>query len=357
MLILHVLFCIAIYAAVLALFLFIMYYQQLGWIRIPLAILLWVPIYFFFKSRVLYQPLIELMHRIRIASAAPDKFVLYLRPFDSDGDSAYPFQPGSRNSLRDASKRLDTDKTLSEDEAARLAAHLSAKMYFKNRGGNADPYIGSSLWGLEYEEQIAFATRQIGRCITLKNDEQTTAAAIERRRVNREWQSAAQDLMSSAELVVVRPGSTPAIQWEMRQIRDLQEPGRVLLFFPVNAVGYREDNYKGLIPVVEQQFLCELPEQIDADVAVFRFDNDWKPIPVSIKEGGRLVRLWGRQGAKTAAAIRLAIIANGFHSDRAIPWRAVLNMPLNLTMGCLYCLLLAFIVLSAVSSCVSRIFS
>lgn len=256
--------------------------------------------------------------------------VIYLRSFDSDGDSAYPLQGGSWQS----------QQTLLEDIKSDATAALAAwRILFSHRNQAPNEAVASLLTGTGYARQIAFSTRRLGPMAAFENEADYFRTHTLPSNPS-QWRDQIEALLKAARLIVIRPGQSDGVRWEMQRVRAIASPRAVLLFFPVDAFGYREDNYAMLKTVVETCMNCKLPAQLAATECLIGFDEAWQAsaevhsgIPLSMFGTGL-----------TAECLRRALRARALPARRYPPFWATLAMPLNLTLGILLLgmLILAF---------------
>lgn len=100
-----------------------------------------------------------------------------------------------------------------------------------------------------------------------------------------QWQSAVEEELQNAQIVLVQPGATDGVRWELEQIRQKCEPCRVLLCL----AGYwkRPDDYENLILLIRRTMQVNLPRAVpylDRPAFVY-FDPGWVPVfqPMSYK--------------------------------------------------------------------------
>lgn len=100
-----------------------------------------------------------------------------------------------------------------------------------------------------------------------------------------QWQAAVEEELQNAQIVLVQPGATDGVRWELEQIRHKCEPYRVLLCL----AGYwkRPDDYENLILLIRRTMQVNLPRAVpylDRPAFVY-FDAGWVPVfqPLSYK--------------------------------------------------------------------------
>jgi hypothetical protein len=271
----------------------------------------------------------------RRAPPAGSPAVLYLRPFEKDGDSAYPLQGGSRHSQRSIGTT-----TTAEGEAEAVSNEMKAasRSFFSFRSEAPSVDVGSFLWGLGYEQLLRFATQPLGELVAFENEGELAHRVGARLPSDpRAWRAAMQRLVREAQLILIRPGDSHGIRWELRTVRACADPRRVLLFFPRDAFGILEDDYKHLVPIVERELGCELPAALPDRVSLIGFSPEWQAV-MEVHRGPIPLPWYG--GAATAVALSSALEARGLPFRRRPPLRATLNMPLN--VGCAVVMLLIF---------------
>jgi hypothetical protein len=153
-------------------------------------------------------------------------------------------------------------------------------------------------WETE-EEQIAGVMKEIGPFIAIGNPrEKLPELGAARAYVgDNEWQRTVSILISHAQLVVLRPGTTPGFMWEVETVAKSVKPERLLFLIP-----YEKEQYETFCQSADQYFPKLLPEYISpakgflnffsgTDVAglgslrgIVYFEQDWTPrfIPLKI---------------------------------------------------------------------------
>jgi hypothetical protein len=96
------------------------------------------------------------------------------------------------------------------------------------------------------------------------------------------WQEIADQLISDAQLIVLRAGLTPGVLWEVERIRNRAVPVTFLLF--LDDVPARGRPLKGIYREFRESVRNVLRSDLPADpagVRFFRFDENWMPTPLA----------------------------------------------------------------------------
>ena len=114
------------------------------------------------------------------------------------------------------------------------------------------------------EEDLAEALSVIGPVVAIgKPGEPLPEVGAARMYVdNDKWQETVLRLISSAKLVVLRPGGTEGFWWEVKQAFDLVSPGHLLFYFPDGMNTDVKKQYERWRNKVRHFTTCELPENI-----------------------------------------------------------------------------------------------
>ncbi len=213
------------------------------------------------------------------------KPILYLRPFNDDAMTT--LQPSGALSLllgvRDKIQ-IRRNQVAREDNAGRvsilemvLVAHPVSLLRMVIGLG-----AGSS------EETIAHYLRAYGpvRAIGRPGELLPTAGAARAylsATTHNEWQTLVRDELQRCQCVVLQPGTSPGVKWELEQIRSLVEPCKVLMCL----VGYWQEpeRYEELCRLVDSVFPAQMPRVVpflEAPAFVY-FDANWNPIVQEVR--------------------------------------------------------------------------
>ncbi len=134
------------------------------------------------------------------------------------------------------------------------------------------------------EEQLSEAVRPIGPLVALARP----GAALPKPGAARfhaaddEWRDFVIDLLGKARLVVLRPGETEALMWEIDKAFEILEPGQLLILFHRTA----KKEYDAFSSSIEQSVGVALPayKTVRKGFALVAFGDDWKPrfLPLKI---------------------------------------------------------------------------
>jgi len=146
------------------------------------------------------------------------------------------------------------------------------------------PFVGVSpdIEITEYEEDLAGAVSIIGPMIAIAdpNDTSDRVGAARVSAIDSNWRDAVRELSSSASLVVIRPGTTPGIYWELASVVKRGEPRKLILFCAETPP-----------TSIDRLFPKPLPEIIDGDVHFIAFDDQWNPRLLRMNWWSRFIRL------------------------------------------------------------------
>ena len=95
---------------------------------------------------------------------------------------------------------------------------------------------------------------------------------------DRDWQSSISDLLPRAQLVVLVPGSSEGILWEIRQAARVVEHKRILFYLPFveNSGGTRQQQYEQFKKAAEVHYGCRFPDAI-GEALFLGFDSSSQP--------------------------------------------------------------------------------
>lgn len=145
-----------------------------------------------------------------------------------------------------------------------LSDHKFVNRYFQ---------AGTSFWGPLMQFQCNRLFSEIGPFIAIgRPGEKIPGMGAARLYVpDDQWQSVVSDLFHRARLVVVQPGTTPGLQWEIGQLRREVTPEKLLFVLPE-----REQEYQAFRSWVDQELPVALPESMPSS-RFLAFDSQWKP--------------------------------------------------------------------------------
>jgi hypothetical protein len=185
-------------------------------------------------------------------------------------------------------KAINGDSLLHDDDRAPVLYLRS----FLSDGTPAPETAGIlNSWRGDEEEQIEHAMNEIGPFVAIgrpgEDLPELEAARIYRK--GEDWQSWVTRMIGSAQLIILRAGTTEGFWWEVRQVAALAKPERVVFLLPFGHAQYAKFRERA-----EGMLLCKLPDHphkrksiwtrpIGGEVesgslqAVLYFDNDWTP--------------------------------------------------------------------------------
>jgi hypothetical protein len=130
------------------------------------------------------------------------------------------------------------------------------------------------------EEQLADAVRPIGPLVAIGRPGEALPlpGALRVYAGNDEWQAEVGRMLASAQLVILRPGASEGVRWEIEQVFRSVVPERLLLLM----VGVKQPAYESFARLVQSAAGAELPSfaQVREGRAVrgvLRFDMQWRP--------------------------------------------------------------------------------
>jgi len=140
--------------------------------------------------------------------------------------------------------------------------------------------ITSAATGTE-EEQLADAMKEVGPFVAIgRPGEPLPELGAARVYVgDTEWQDRVRQLMSSAQLVVLRGGGTAGLQWEVRNVFANVSPERIVFLLP-----YDPEQYEVFRQRAEEYTPCRLPPYPPGKIpsagsirGILLFEHDWTP--------------------------------------------------------------------------------
>lgn len=159
---------------------------------------------------------------------------------------------------------------------------------------------------LTEEEIMAEELSMIGPCVAVGSPgERLPALGMARRYYeNDKWQEGVQELMQSAELVVMRAtsGVAPGFWWELERAIKIVDPKKLLIILPFmiedehDANSIELDKYENFREAANKILLKELPLFSVVTVpwmtlsAVVTFQSDWTPKILSLFEMGMTLK-------------------------------------------------------------------
>jgi hypothetical protein len=136
------------------------------------------------------------------------------------------------------------------------------------------PLIISISKEQSFEEAFAF----LGEFITVgRPRERLQPVGASRVYVKDDWKREVADYMAQARLVIVRPGESEGIRWEIEQVLMTLPPERILFYLQYRGSKKRKEKAYGVFRSHIQLLLSkELPKQLEKSIYLI-FDNSWDP--------------------------------------------------------------------------------
>jgi len=163
--------------------------------------------------------------------------------------------------------------------------------------------VFSYFFNKSEEELLANIFRKLGPCIAIGiPDEQLPPLGMARMKLpEEEWQAKVQELLSRAQVVILRAGHTKKFLWEVEQAIKLVRPERLLFLlpFPTNPAlaGRESPRYVKFRQDIEQHLPCKLPAFHGASInegsltGVLFFGPDWSPHVIALDKFGSTLPL------------------------------------------------------------------
>lgn len=105
------------------------------------------------------------------------------------------------------------------------------------------------------------------------------------------WQHKVFELFRGASLVIITPGDSPSLNWELMQVRDHVDPTKILIYLP--SGWNRKETCDSARRMVAESFSRELPRDL-GKCAFIWFSDDWEPILLGKNGPSWSVRLRGQ---------------------------------------------------------------
>ena len=203
------------------------------------------------------------------------KPILFLRPFEDD--AAMSLQPtGVLSAITGVRGPSSISRTWSSaSEGGRISATNIAVISHPARMFRMLLNIGAG----SSEETIARHFESYGPVVAIGRPGEllSTPGAARVYLADDEWQAVVLDELKRSQAVVMQPGSTEGVRWELERIRERVEPYRVLLCLV--SFWKDPDRYEDLTRLLRRTFRVEMPRIIpflDRPAFVY-FDAGWVP--------------------------------------------------------------------------------
>lgn len=135
-----------------------------------------------------------------------------------------------------------------------------------------------------------------------------------------DWQIAVTRELERAQAVVLQPGTTPGVRWELAKIRECVEPYRVLICL---AGYWRSPQYEKLRKLVREELRVTLPRAIPYldGFSFIWFESNWAPHVQQVSYKNPII--WPLVGDATDLGYTLQPFVQGMHGgDREPPRNA-----------------------------------
>ena len=128
------------------------------------------------------------------------------------------------------------------------------------------------------EQNFQNVFTSFGRFITFgKPHEWLQPIGASRVYVQDDWRREVAHLMSVARLVIIRPGESVSIKWEIEQVGQLVPPERIVFYLQFRGWRKRKERaYQSFRHHLESRFPTNLPEQLGR-ARFLVFDHSWNP--------------------------------------------------------------------------------
>lgn len=142
---------------------------------------------------------------------------------------------------------------------------------------------GTSLIGRfgSFEEQLSLALEPIGPLVAIGKPGEVlpTPGAVRRYASDTDWQTQVQGWLSEAQLVILRPGFTEGLWWELREVMERLLPQHVLIL----VTRMNQSDYRRFAELCEQRLSRQLPafETVSRWRRVngfIGFAENWQPV-------------------------------------------------------------------------------
>lgn len=92
-----------------------------------------------------------------------------------------------------------------------------------------------------------------------------------------DWERRVKDLMSQARVIIIRPGTTRSIRWEIEEALKVDSPGRLVFYLRFRGGKKRRDHsYQSFRTHLQSHVPTELPERLGR-ARFLIFDRTWHP--------------------------------------------------------------------------------
>ena len=152
-------------------------------------------------------------------------------------------------------------------------------LYFRSFAEDKFSYFGLAS---SFEEILAKAFSHAGPLVAIgRPHESLPPIGAARLHVeNGKWKEVVTELLKHAAAVVLRPGVTPGVLWEVTEVIKLVPPEHLLIAAPTlprpKEIRQRDLMYAEFRPIVSHEFPVPLPATLgDADLVMF--DSNWNP--------------------------------------------------------------------------------
>lgn len=188
--------------------------------------------------------------------------------------------------------------------------------------------IGWGQWDTNTEEQhIVAAFSDLGPVIAIgRPEEELPELGAGRMYVGADWQSTVTNLMTNAQLVVIRAGRTNGLLWEVQTAIQLVKPIRLLFITPRDTSEYEifRQSVKDYLPRPLPDFIN--PQSRSGSLGgVLYFEADWRPHLLGIQS-----YIFRESARKKVIATRLKMTLRPVFDQLGQKWQ-----PEPISIGCI----------------------
>ena len=157
------------------------------------------------------------------------------------------------------------------------------------------------------EQNFQNVFTSFGRFITFGNPhEWLQPIGASRVYVQDDWRREVTHFMSLARLVIIRPGESVSIKWEIEQVGNLVPPERIVFYLQFRGWKKRRERaYQSFRSHLQSMFPTELPEQLGR-ARFLTFDHSWNPhfVEEANRPSQLILQLFSRSGDVTRDNLR-----------------------------------------------------
>ena len=170
------------------------------------------------------------------------------------------------------------------------------------------------ILNINKEQNFQEGFRSFGRFITFgKPHEWLQPIGASRIYAQDDWRREVTHFMSVARLVIIRPGESKSIRWEIEQVRNIVPPERIVFYLQFRGWRKRKERaYQSFRSHLQSKFPTKLPEQ-PGRARFLIFDHSWNPhfVEEANRPSQLLRQLFSRSGDITKDNLRPLLKALG----------------------------------------------